>query len=95
MILVHPEHEFLMGSPVTEPGRRDGPANIHEALHQRSVGRHFAIASHEVTVAQFKAFREKHGSDRDISRDLDAPVRALTCYDTMDPRHGPKLWISQ
>jgi formylglycine-generating enzyme required for sulfatase activity len=43
--------EFRMGSPVDEPGRRDG-----EASHRRRIGRDYALASKAVTVAQFQRF---------------------------------------
>ncbi|MBT4863697.1 MAG: SUMF1/EgtB/PvdO family nonheme iron enzyme, partial [Planctomycetaceae bacterium] len=42
---------FLMGSPETEPDRQPD-----ETLHRRTIGRKFAIASKEVTKAQFRAF---------------------------------------
>ena len=48
--------EFTMGSPETESDRR----NV-EALHRSSINRNFAIATKEVTVAQFRRFVEDAG----------------------------------
>ncbi len=44
--------EFLMGSPVDESGRRSGG----ESPHRRRIGRSFAIATREVTRAEFERF---------------------------------------
>jgi formylglycine-generating enzyme required for sulfatase activity len=43
--------EFVMGSPVTEPGR-----TADEIQHRVRIPRSFAVASKEITVAQFQRF---------------------------------------
>ncbi len=44
--------QFAMGSPTTEPGRTE-----YEIQHHRLIERQFALASHEVTRAQFTVFQ--------------------------------------
>ncbi len=44
--------EFWMGSPPTEPDRFD-----NETLHRQSICRNFALATKEVTVAQYTRFQ--------------------------------------
>jgi len=65
--------EFLMGSPVSEP-ERYGKGEIR---HRRR----FAIGTHEITVAQFQAFRKQHDFDRTTAREPDAPANLITWYD--------------
>lgn len=73
--------EFLMGSPVSETDRFLGPTGNSEIRHRRKIGRRFAIGTHEVTVAQFKAFRRDHQFDRAKAREEDSPANFLTWYD--------------
>lgn len=73
--------EFLMGSPVTEVDRYQGPTGKNEIQHRRRIDRRFAIGAHEVTVAQFKEFRVDHDFDRTKSREPDAPTNMVSWYD--------------
>jgi len=73
--------EFLMGSPVSEAERYQGPTGKWELRHRRRIGRRFAIGTHEITVAQFQAFRKQHDFDRTTARELDAPANMITWYD--------------
>ncbi|MBC7965454.1 MAG: SUMF1/EgtB/PvdO family nonheme iron enzyme [Fuerstia sp.] len=75
------EKEFLMGSPVAEPERLEGPTGRNEIRHRRRIGRTFAIGMHEITVAQFHAFRNEHTFDRTRARAEDAPANNITWYD--------------
>ena len=50
---------FRMGSPDGE----DFPAPEEERLHSRKVGRSFAISMHEITVGQFRAFKDNRKWD--------------------------------
>ncbi len=56
--------EFWMGSPPAEEGRAKAPTS--ELRHWRRIGRSFAIASKEVTVAQFLQFRKDHPIDGQV-----------------------------
>ena len=56
MVILKPQEPFLMGSPVSEAERYEGPTGRTEIRHRRRIGRTFAIAAHEVTVEQFLAF---------------------------------------
>ncbi len=81
MMILKPASEFLMGSPLSEEERYGGPDNDGEALHRRVIDRTFAIASHEVTIAQFMAFRQSHDFNRVYSRESDAPANLVSWYD--------------
>jgi hypothetical protein len=73
--------EFLMGSPVSETDRYQGPTGRMELRHRRRIGRQFAIGTHEVTVVQFEAFRHDHQFDRTKAREEDSPANMITWYD--------------
>ncbi|MEZ6033909.1 MAG: SUMF1/EgtB/PvdO family nonheme iron enzyme [Planctomycetaceae bacterium] len=81
MIVIQPAEEFLMGSPITEEQRFEGPAGTYEFLHRRRINHNFAIGAEEITVARFLAFRRDHPIDRSRSREEDAPANTLTWYD--------------
>jgi hypothetical protein len=51
-----------------------------EALHKRRIGRSFALATHEVTVQQFLAFRKAHVCNRQYAPTPDCPVNLVTWY---------------
>jgi formylglycine-generating enzyme required for sulfatase activity len=70
-----------MGSPPTEAGRGGGPGGRVELRHQKAVGRTFAIAAHEVTVAQFLAFRKDHEYMKQYAPSRDCPINVVTWYD--------------
>src|SRR5262249_18758093 len=53
-VVLHPP-DFTMGSPKDEPNRR-----ADETPHPRRIPRSFAIATKEVTVAQFRKFLNAH-----------------------------------
>ncbi len=55
MVVIPGPVELRMGSPYTEPDR-----SSLEQLHRKRIGRSFAIASKEVTVAQYQAFRREY-----------------------------------
>jgi formylglycine-generating enzyme required for sulfatase activity len=53
---------FLMGSPRSEEEREGGPKGMAERQHWRHIGRTFALATKEVTVAEFRRFTHDRGS---------------------------------
>ncbi len=79
-VIIEPD-EFLMGSPVAEAERTQGPTGKNEIRHRRRIGRRFAIGTHEVTVAQFQAFRGDQEFDRTKARESEAPANMITWYD--------------
>ncbi len=80
--IIDASDEFLMGSPVSEAGRWGGPnEGGSEISHRRHIDRRFAIGMHEVTVAQFRAFRSDHDFDRSKSRKEDSPANMISWYD--------------
>jgi formylglycine-generating enzyme required for sulfatase activity len=52
-----------------------------ELRHRRQIGRRYAIGTHEVSVAQFKAFRLDHQLDCTKAREADSPANMITWYD--------------
>jgi formylglycine-generating enzyme required for sulfatase activity len=79
--IIQPNEEFLMGSPLDEPDRFQGPTGKNEIRHRRHIGRTFAISMHEITVAQFAAFNSMHSFNRTHSREEDSPANMVTWYD--------------
>jgi formylglycine-generating enzyme required for sulfatase activity len=78
--------DFQMGSPVTEADREDGPTGRLEQSHAVEISRSFAIAMHEVTLAEFLRFRKDHGYTAqyvspDGKLDLRCPATVVTWYD--------------
>jgi len=53
-VIVRGPIDFMMGSPLAEPGRLDR----REILHRTRIDRSYAIASREVTVAEFLRYRQ-------------------------------------
>jgi hypothetical protein len=48
---------------------------------ESSIDHNFAIASHEVTVAEFRRFRHKHEVLREVAPTGDCPVHSVSWYD--------------
>ena len=72
--------KFRMGSPTTEPDRFDG-----EILHRRSIPRHFAIATKEVTVEEYQEFVKAnpgvdHANNDRYSPDPKGPMNGVSWY---------------
>jgi formylglycine-generating enzyme required for sulfatase activity len=81
MVVIPGPVQFTMGSPPTEPGRFD-----YELLHQKRIGRTFAIAATPVTVEQFLKFRRTHTDPfrRKYSPTEVCPVNSVTWYEAAD-----------
>ena len=84
MTIIQPQEEFLMGSSNYEAERFQGPTGRNEIRHRRRIGRTFAIGEHEVTVAQFKAFRPRHNFDITKARTSDSPAKGIRWYDAAE-----------
>jgi formylglycine-generating enzyme required for sulfatase activity len=67
MVLVAEAGEFWMGEG--------------KDRHRQKIGRSFALASKEVTVAQFRRFRKDHVYSKDKAPSGDCPVTNVTWYD--------------
>ena len=72
---------FRMGSPKSEPGHDDD-----ETPHLRKIGRTFAIATYEVTKAQFRRFQLEDRTIRSLKIDKysltdDSPQVAVDWYE--------------
>jgi formylglycine-generating enzyme required for sulfatase activity len=67
---------FRMGSPAHEADRFD-----NEALHTRRIGRSLAVATTEVTDAQFRKFRPNHDPEPRYGTEPDGPAHQLTWFD--------------
>jgi formylglycine-generating enzyme required for sulfatase activity len=73
--------EFSMGAPPDDPDRES-----EEVYHRRQIPRRFAIATREVTVADFQRFaREKRGRPHQynsrFSPHADGPQNSVSWYD--------------
>src|SRR5687767_5989657 len=75
MAIIRNAGEFMMGSPDHEQGR-----TADEALHRVRIPRGFAVATTEVTVAQFQRFLEANPKLETRFRDP-----------TKDPRRGSRM----
>jgi formylglycine-generating enzyme required for sulfatase activity len=80
MVLIPGPVAFRMGSPASEPARRD-----HETPHRRCIVRSFAIASKSVTIVEFERFlaeRPDVGRPQTnvYSPDADGPMIGWTWY---------------
>ena len=73
-----------MGSPVHEAERFQGPTGRNEIRHRRKIGRTYALGEHEVTLAQFKAFRPRHNFDTSKARTNDSPANGIRWYDAVE-----------
>jgi serine/threonine protein kinase/formylglycine-generating enzyme required for sulfatase activity len=81
MVVLDAREPFLMGSPRTEAERFNGPGGNEERQHRRRIGRSFALAAKEVTVAQFLNFRKEHNYNKTFSPTDDYPMNAVSWYD--------------
>ena len=84
MTIIQPTDDFLMGSPVHEAERFQGPTGRNEILHRRRIGRTFALGEHEVTLEQFKVFRPRHNFDTSKARTSDSPANLIRWYDAAE-----------
>jgi formylglycine-generating enzyme required for sulfatase activity len=84
MVVIPQPPVFRMGSPPKEAGREGGPKGIVERQHQRRIGRSFAIAAKEVTVAQFRKFRQGHKINEQYARTTDCPVNLVSWYEAAE-----------
>jgi formylglycine-generating enzyme required for sulfatase activity len=80
MVVLDAREPFLMGSPRTEAERYNGPKGNEERQHWRRIGRTFALASREVTVAQFRRFRRDHNYNQTYSPADDYPMNTVGWY---------------
>jgi formylglycine-generating enzyme required for sulfatase activity len=81
MVVVPGPMTFLMGSPTSEAGRSGGAKGKMETQHRKRIGRTFAIASHEVTVGQFRKFSQDHLPNQRYSPTDDHPATGVTWCD--------------
>ncbi len=91
MVVVPGPVEFLMGSPYTQRDR-----SAFEYLHRKRIGHSFAIASREVTVAQFQEFLRnnrtvKHNYAEKDAPEQDCPQTSVTWYEAA----GYCRWLSE
>lgn len=79
LVIVRPTQEWVVGSPVSEPGR-DGTKESQITVR---MNRDFAISTQEVTVGQYRKFRPDYvPSSVDTIRD-DYPVTNVTWFDAV------------
>jgi serine/threonine protein kinase/formylglycine-generating enzyme required for sulfatase activity len=86
LAIIHPE-EFLMGSPLEEPGRSGEKRK--ETQHRKRIERSFAIATKEVTLKQFNQFLKDNP-------DIAKPKSVTDTEDLLGPdeEEGPILGVT-
>jgi serine/threonine protein kinase/formylglycine-generating enzyme required for sulfatase activity len=80
MVVIPGPVTFQMGSPATESGREEGFTDEVEPRREKSIGRSYAIAAKEITVAEFLKFSPKHIYYVRRSPGPDCPINAVTWY---------------
>jgi formylglycine-generating enzyme required for sulfatase activity len=78
MVIVPSPVTFRMGPPASQTHRHSD-----ETPHHRHIGRAFAIAAHETTVAQFLKFRPDLPYDHRISPARDGPIVNVNWYEAL------------
>jgi serine/threonine protein kinase/formylglycine-generating enzyme required for sulfatase activity/energy-coupling factor transporter ATP-binding protein EcfA2 len=79
LVVVGPT-EFEMGTPSAETGREGGADGRREAPHKKRIGRAFAIATKEVTVADFLKFRPNHPYNAQFAVEPGCPMNSISWY---------------
>ncbi len=81
MVILQPKEFFSKGKTITDVQRIFG-----ESPEQQwpPTGHRFAIAAHEVTIDQFKAFRSTHEFSAQIAHTGDAPAHAVNWYEAAE-----------
>jgi formylglycine-generating enzyme required for sulfatase activity/tRNA A-37 threonylcarbamoyl transferase component Bud32 len=79
--------EFTMGAPASEPGW----VEVNEPAHRKRISRMFAVATKEVTNAEFLRFLPKHEWVRRYSPGADTPAVGMSWYDCA----GYCNWLSE
>ncbi|GAA5506982.1 bifunctional serine/threonine-protein kinase/formylglycine-generating enzyme family protein [Novipirellula caenicola] len=77
MVVIQPDDLLWAGSPATEPGR-DGSQEPQSPFR---LGHAYAIATHEVTTAQFRQFRQEHQFAPRYTPSEDCPVIGVNWFD--------------
>ncbi len=78
MAIVRGPLRFQMGSRTDDPDRR-----AEERLHEETIGWSFAIATHEVSLRQYRLFASGHLPELKDPRSLDSPVGRVSLLDAM------------
>src|SRR5688572_15795305 len=95
MVPIRGPIEFRMGSPMGEAGRNPASDSPDEAQHTARIPRSYAIATREVTVAQFRRFLEAHPEVRSGHAYADDPARMDQVMRRFSPDpDGPQIAVT-
>jgi formylglycine-generating enzyme required for sulfatase activity len=95
IVLVRGPMQFRMGSPSYELGRVPASDSPDETLHRTRIPRSFAIASTEVTIAQFQRFLDDNPAVKARFVYRDNPNRMTQVLGTFSPeRDGPQIAVT-
>ena len=95
MAVIRGPVEFRMGSPDNEVGRNPASDSPDEAQHMARIPRSYAIATHEVTVAQFQRFLAAHPEVRARHAYADDPSRMGQVMRQFSPDpNGPQIAVT-
>src|SRR5262249_28088840 len=75
-VILRDRPEFRLGSPDYEAGRLP-----YEGLQRTRIPRSFAVATREVTVAEFQRFRKAHPRAEELSPRPDGPINNVSWFD--------------
>ena len=86
---------FRMGSPESEAGRHPAPDSPDETQHVARIPRSYAVATHEITVAQFRRFLEAHPEVKRRHQYADDPARMEQVMLQFSPDSaGPQIAVT-
>lgn len=95
MVVIRGPVEFRMGSPENEVGRNPAPDSPDETQHTARIPRSYAIATHEVTVAQFRRFLDAHPQVKARHAYANDPARMDQVMSQFSPEpNGPQIAVT-
>ena len=95
MTVIRGPVEFLMGSPESEVGRNPAPDSPDERQHKTRIPRSYAIATHEVTVGQFRRFLDAHPEVKARHEYANDPARMAEVMNEFSPEpNHPQIAVT-
>jgi formylglycine-generating enzyme required for sulfatase activity len=83
LVIIPAPGEVMIGSPPFELGREDGPEGGSEMQRYVRIDAPFALATKQVTVAEFLRFRKTFYYRKYFSPEPDCPINNVSWYDAV------------